>query len=296
MTSDASKPPIGYQRGTLPLLGVLIECLDEHSEPIPEAVASGFIRREFGRLFLYTCWHVVTDFDPYDLAISPKKVPSRRRYLRLAFQGARRPIAGLEIIGGLQTLKIGLYKNSERPFQAAWLQDDAHIPNADLNSLGLHVPFWHDLVKIELPAEIEVSDLQIVDEKRIFPGNTSLIAPGDKCLIVGFPYGFSAFGRDQPTPIALTRFVASDRIAGRRRQLLLDSIAAPGMSGGPVFVERDNELLLFGIYTGLIYPDFYRQKRDGVTALGSVADITFALYGHLPLVTCPSQAVDVPRP
>jgi hypothetical protein len=48
--------------------------------------------------------------------------------------------------------------------------------------------------------------------------------------------------------------------------VLIDGIGAPGMSGGPVFIERNQKLILYGIYTGLIYPDYdINQLRSVVT-------------------------------
>ena len=257
--------------------------MDEQKNPIPGAFASGFIRRESERLYLYTCWHVVTGFDPNEIEVG-NRLPARQ-YIKLALQCADQSQPGIEVIGGLQTVVLPLYDSPKQPARPLWLQDDCHIPHPDLNAIGLHVPFWHDVVKLELPPDVRVSEIQVIDEKRL---NTSLVGPCDKCLIVGYPYGFSAFGPDQPTAIVLTRFVASTRIAGRQEQLLLESIGAPGMSGSPVFIERADDLLLFGIYTGLIYPD-HAQKREKATALGTVSNISFMLDGLLPLVANPSQ-------
>jgi len=74
---------------------------------------------------------------------------------------------------------------------------------------------------------------------------------------------------EQPTPIVLTRFLAADRIKDRQSEIPLDGPGAPGMSGGPAFVGRDNSLHLFGIYTGLIYPDYMLEKNEKSTALGT---------------------------
>lgn len=284
------KPPLSTQRSLLPLVGVLLQCLDENQQPLAGAFASGFIRREEGRLFLYTCWHVVTGFDPNDVRVG-SELP-RRHYLEVALQAAEQRQPGMEVVGGLQKVVLSLYANQAPPFQPRWCQDNRHIPHPYLNAVGLYVPFWHDVVKLELPERLNVSDMQVIDETRLFLGNMSLIAPGDKCMVVGYPYGFSVFGLEQPTPVALTRFIAADRIAGRRQQLLLESIGAPGMSGGPVFVERGDDLLLFGLYTGLIYPDHSRRERETVTALGTVANLSLALWGHLPLVQTPSESHD----
>jgi hypothetical protein len=67
------------------------------------------------------------------------------------------------------------------------------------------------------------------------------------------------------------------------------------MSGGPVFVEREDDLLLFGIYTGLIYPDYTAGANEKVTALGVVGNLMLAFWGHLPLVEFPCEAHDPVR-
>ena len=69
-----SERPLFDQRFELPFKAVLIRCLDEHKRPLNHA--SGFIRRESGRLFLYTCWHVVTGYDRNDLKVS-NRLPDR---------------------------------------------------------------------------------------------------------------------------------------------------------------------------------------------------------------------------
>ena len=281
--------PLHNQRFDLAFVGVLLRCLDSEQNPLPGAFASGFVRREAGRYFLYTCWHVVTGFDPYDVRLG-LELPNRR-YLEASLQASDKSNVGIERIGGLQTIVIPLYDTDKTSLSPRWCQDDRHIPHPDLNGVGLYVPFWHDVVKLPLPDNIEVSDIQLIDEERIFQGNMPLIAPGDKCVVVGYPYGYSAFGPGQPTPVALTRFVASDRVAGRRQQLLLDSIAAPGMSGGPVYIERNDNLLMLGIYTGSIYPHMDRSQKDRVTDLGTVSNLSMLLWNHLKLVQIPSSTL-----
>jgi len=260
--------------------------LDEQKNPVPGAFASGFIRREFEHLYLYTCWHVVTGFDPNDVKVG-HALPNRR-YLRVALQAAVPRQPGIEAIGGYQEVVVPLYEGPAPPFCPLWHQDDIHVAHPDLNAVGLRVPFWHDVVKLQLPSDLHVSQLQIVNEERVL--RDTLVDPGEKCLVVGYPYGFSALGPGQPTPIVLTRFVASDRMLGRRQQQLLESIGAPGMSGGPTFIERADDLLLFGMYTGAIYPDASRRENEKVTALGTVSNLTGVFSGAFPLVRVPSRA------
>jgi len=208
--------------------------------------------------------------------------------LRVALQAADSRQPGIEVVGGLQSLVLQLYDSPRPPFCPRWQQDDQHVEHPDLNAIGIFVPFWHDAVKIELPSDIQLSSLQVIDETRL---NASPVGPGDKCFVVGYPYGFSAFGPGQPSAIALTRFIAGDQVYGRRQQKLLESIGAPGMSGGPVFVEHGDDLLLFGIYTGSIFPDHIVRSNEKSTALGIVSDLTLLLTGGLALVSTPSQPV-----
>lgn len=225
------KPPLYYQRSRLPLVGVRLQVLDADRRPISGRVASGFIRRLQGRLFLYTCWHVVTGFDPNAVRLG-FSLPNRR-HLLVALQAAEQRSPGMEVVGGLQEMNVPLYDEAVKPPMPLWEQDDKHIPHIELNATNIYLPFWHDVVRIELPPQLALSEEQLVDEECLFRANSPSVAPGDKCLIVGYPYGFSAFGPEQPTPVALTRFVASDRIGGRRQQFLLEGIGAPGMSRGP---------------------------------------------------------------
>ncbi len=279
--------PLHNQRFDLSLVGVLLQCLDSEQKPLPGVFASGFVRKESEGHFLYTCWHVVTGFDPNDVRVG-FELP-KRQYLQVSLQASDQSHPGVERIGGIQTFVLPLYEVIEDSRRPLWHQDDAHIFHPDLNAIGLYVPFWHDVVKLRLPDDMVVSDDQLIDEERIFRGNTPIITPGDKCIVVGYPYGYSAFGPGQPTPVALTRFIASNRIGGRIQQFLLDGIAAPGMSGGPVYIERDENLLLLGIYTGSIYPDAGRSQRDRATDLGTVSNLSLLLWNRLKLVKTPSK-------
>ena len=302
---DAAEPDSWptTRRALLPLRCVRLQALDENRELMKGHTASGFVRREGSAIFLYTCWHFVTQLDPFELRVT--SLP-RRRYLRVDAQDARGSRPGSISIGGLQTIDVPLYDTSTNPHRPMWLQDDQHVPNADLNAIGIYVPFWHDVIKIELPTSFRASDIQVIDESELH-GRTNMVVPGDKCLVVGYPYGYSSHGLDQPTPIVLTRFIASLNMKGRVRGVLLDSIGAPGMSGGPIYVENGAELRLFGIYTGSVYPhaellaslagknqgeethDVYSKNR--ATDLGVACDISFVLWGHMKMANVPSQPV-----
>jgi hypothetical protein len=273
------------QRSELSLRCVQLRCLDEGRKPLKHASASGFVRIEDGVPFLYTCWHVVTGYDRNDLRVT-NALP-KRAFLELCIRDHQQPGDSASVVG-LLSFTIPLYDESARPKRPLWYQDRAHLPHPDLNSIGLCVPSWHDAVKIPLPTDVKVSQLQPVSNP-VLASNT-LLKPGDKIYIVGFPYGPGSGGLDLPTPVVLTRFVTATAVGGRPREFLLDSWGAPGMSGGPVFVERDNDIALLGVYTGVIYPDPVIERNAKVAALGSCANLSLCWRGSLPLVRQPTEA------
>lgn len=276
------------QRVKLPFKAVLLHLLDADQRTLK--TASGFIRREGEELYLYTCWHVVTGYDPNKLVVT-NELPNRV-FIDVQLQDAKFINSQVTVIGGQQCFRLSLYDRMQFPRSPSWLQDDRHRPHPDLNAINIFVPSWHDTVKIALPREVKIAETQIVDE-RICPGDASLTV-GDKLYVVGFPYGYSSFGRAQPTAIVLTRFLASTGIDGRKREFLLDSPGAPSMSGGPVFIESDRGLEIFGIYNGSIYPDYMMKQNDKTTALGTCSSLQMHWWGHLPFVLTPSQVEEVP--
>jgi hypothetical protein len=273
------------QRFELPFKAVLIRVLNKDQRPLFHA--SGFIRNEGDDVYLYTCWHVVTGYDKNELKVS-NRLPDRA-FLQIDMKNVVKPQPGVEAIGGLQTLRLPLYDESSSPKKPLWLQDKRHVPHPDLNAIGIFVPFWHDAVKLRLPESISTSDIQVIEESDVFP-QTTLLTCGDKLYIVGFPYGYSATGSDKPTAVVLTRYVAATSIGGRHQELLLESIGAPGMSGGPVFVERESGIHLLGLYTGLLYPDHVIAENEKHTALGVCSNLSLGLLGHLPFVSDPSES------
>jgi hypothetical protein len=273
-----SQSPLVYQRGTLQFKAVRIQPLDSNGKPIPHPdggvrIASGFILREPGGLFLYTCWHVVTG----GIDRNTRKLPRnwiRPTTLRVESQLVTPLAEGTEGIGGRQEILIALYNPDGSP---RWAQDRQHIPDADLNGVGLRFPFWHDAVKL-LVNEHRVSGLQVVDAAPALTNH--LLVPGDKVLIVGYPYGYSALGPNQPTPMVMTRFVAAMRTNKRRHELVLDGAAAPGMSGSPVFLEHDLQLYLVGLYTGALFPE---PSERFAAALGTFANMLLCWSHQSPL-------------
>lgn len=277
------------QRSELSFRSVQLRCLDEGRKPLKHASASGFVRVEDGVPFLYTCWHVVTGYDRNDLRVT-NELP-RRAFLEMFVQDGQQQTDGTSVVDGPLSFTIPLYDESARPKKPLWYQDRAHLPHPDLNAIGLCVPSWHDAVKIPLSTDVKMSELQLVSNPVLT--SSAMLAPGDKIYVVGFPYGFSTGGPRLPAPVVLTRFVTATAVSGRPQEFVLDSGGAPGMSGGPVFVERDNEIVLLGVYTGIIYCDPVIERNEKVAALGSCANLSSCWRGSLPLVREPTEAVSI---
>ena len=277
------------QRSELLFRSVQLRCLDEARKPLKHASASGFVRIEDGVPFLYTCWHVVTGYDRNDLRLT-NSLP-KRAHLEVFVQGDQQRPDSTSVAGELLSFTIPLYDESARPKKPLWYQDRAHLPHPDLNAIGLCVPSWHDAVKIPLSTDIRVSESQLVSNPVL--ASNAALAPGDKIYVVGAPYGFSAGGPGLPAPVVLTRFVTATVVSGRPGEFLLDAGGAPGMSGGPVFVERDNEIALLGVYTGIVYTDPVIERKEKVTALGSCANLSSCWRGSLPLVRVPTEVSSI---
>jgi hypothetical protein len=269
---------------SLSLRSVRLQCLDENKRPFePDAVASGFlVSNEAGRTHLYTCWHVVTGFDPRELNWLPLAPPPKRCHLRIDMQDAQRQNASVTTIGGRQSLDVPLYTSDGHPL---WEQDEHDVPSADLNAIGLKVPFWMDAVRIQLPDDVRTTGLQrLQDPDDIALG--VMLLPGDPVYIAGFPYGYSVKGLESPTPVVLVRHVAAINLPERPLDFLLDGAGAQGMSGGPVFVQHEERLKLAGIYCGAIYPKRVAgpsREKDTVSALGICSGFHIGIHDKFKL-------------
>lgn len=262
-----AKKPLFFERSLLPHKAVIIECLNNQKEPIEKAYASGFILKESDGLYLYTAWHVITGYDLHNLPLNyqqPNRMEIRLSKIKSEQQNTNSPLQAY-VLNGLETVDIPLYENQDisRPL---WYQD----PIQEFNGASIQVPDKHDAVKIKLPDTFEASDIQIVNSNEL---NNQLIFPGDRIYIVGYPYKFSTRGEDNPSPVVLTKFVASTSIKNRLHEFLIDGLGAPGMSGGPVFIERNEQIFLLGIYTGAIYTDIDNKDKQ-VGALSTCVDMT----------------------
>ncbi len=256
---------------------VLLKLLDEHGDPILDSkkrprCATGFLTKEEGAAYLYTAWHVVTGAgDPYNIK---KPNPPRVDKILIYSQDVVSETSAITRIGKKAENILELYLNNGEQKKPLWKQDEQNTPDDYWNEIGIQIPIWHDLIKIkvDLP-EVMINTLAFNQDGFV---SNFMLNIGEKVLISGFPYGYSSMGLTQPTPIILTRYIAAIHVEGRRKSFLIDGACFPVMSGSPVFVIRDNKLLLCGVYTGIKYPDYNENENlenDRNAGLGICDDI-----------------------
>lgn len=263
---------LAAQRFELTYKAVHLQCLDKDGVPIAGTDASGFIRREDNALYLYTCWHVVTGQGLHDSM--PASVPSSRAALVVTLHDAQQP-HGADIGGSPRHLLLPLLDASGKPL---WCQDRKDDPQAEIHASSFRVPFYHDAVKLRLPDDAGISSIQVSEEACFLKDHTAM--PGDKVLLAGYPLGYTGFRPGPAAPVILTRFIAATRIPGDKRELLLDGAGAPGMAGGPVFIEHGTSIYLLGLYTGPL--DQAGGKGEASAALSSCCDLTLC-WKRMPL-------------
>jgi hypothetical protein len=266
---------------------VQLRCLDEHRRPLKHVSASGFVRVEDGVPFLYTCWHVVTGYDRNNLRVS-NALP-KRAFVEMFVRSRKHQTKSTSAPEEMPSFILPLYDEPTWPKRPLWYQDRAHLPHPDLNAIGLRVPSWHDVVKIPLPSEVKLPEAQLVSNP--VPASNMMLAPGDRIHVVGFPYGFTTGDVGLPTPVVLTRLVSAPAVGTKRQEFLLDAGGAPGMSGGPVFIERDDDIALLGVYTGVVYPAPAIERCSDGTVLGSCVNLSWCWKGSLPLVREPVETL-----
>lgn len=237
---------------------VKLELLDDSDRPVSNG--TGIIITEDDGPYLYTCWHVVTGYDFLALNV---KAPPRAKKISLRTKQVTRPAPGLTAVGNEKIVNYPLYDDAGRP---RWQQQEAERPHADLNSIGIKVPEHIDWVR--LPVEIDELSRQ---HQSFVPNDIwhDHMGIGTPTMIGGFPYGYSAF--HFPEPLFLTRAIAT---MGSKIPFitLLDGAGAKGMSGSPVYVKIAGKWALYGVYTGLIFPDYEagskKPENDRHAALG----------------------------
>jgi hypothetical protein len=111
----------------------------------------------------------------------------------------------------------------------------------------------------------DVAIMRISPSKCMHSIHRSFISPvqhdslkihvGDVGFLVGYPRGINTRSNEGPLPIWKSVTIASEpSLASSTQPLLIDSWGEPGLSGGPVFIEKvvqhQTHRRLLGIYTG----------------------------------------------
>lgn len=265
-----------------------IICLDENENEI--SFATGFIIQEEKDLYLYTCWHVVSGFDYPNPAIPPNSLsvwPPKRRKIKIICGGTKANNYGFHTSGS-KSIICDLYEqDSTGKLKPVWIQGNSCFQNSDLEKVGLFVPLRGDFIKIPIGHHFDADQKELFIKKLNISGGGK-ITLADEVLIAGYPYGFSVTG-NFPEPVFIKRNIASsapyigDGVHNFR--LLLDGAGYGGMSGSPVFTLKDNKVALFGIYNGVVFPDYnliekcsgVNAKNDRHSALGIVTPLASIL-------------------
>lgn len=234
--------------------------------------ASGFIIEAEGKLFLYTCWHVVAGVD--FLNPFPVKPPVRRVTVALHLKSVETRTPAVTTIGGQRELIFDLYDQNGVP---KWTQEPHHQDCPDLEAIGLHVPKFIDVVK--LPVELDQLTADVVAFSTSDVEANVLPSAGTDVLVFGYPHGYSAMASLSVEPVFLKRSIASN-MNSNSGTLLLDGSGAKGMSGAPVIVRKDGRWWLYGIYNGAIFPDGqhspFPPEPDRHAALGWITHFYLA--------------------
>jgi hypothetical protein len=121
-------------------------------------------------------------------------------------------------------------------------------------------------IRFKIDVNTLASDYQAFNRNDIWFDKVDV---GTQVMVAGYPYGYSAF--TFPEPIFLTRAVASNWTKIPFIEFI-DGGAAPGMSGSPLYAKIGERWALYGIYTGVLYPDHELppegHNNDRHTALG----------------------------
>jgi hypothetical protein len=187
---------------------------------MPRSRATGFFVRAANALLLVTNWHVVTGLNPANPASAKEPPPN---YLKLAVSNK---------LGGLSEITLPLYSSSMHPL---W---DEH-PDGGIVDIAIY----------PLPLGLE-KHFNFVDIQSAEDDASIREAVAKDVFILGYPFSrdevTEVFGEDAPYyfPVWKRGSIASEpALRLKRRVLLIDSLSRPGMSGAPVVIAQDAQLL-----------------------------------------------------
>lgn len=194
--------------------------MDLNGNQTLRSFATGFFVRAGNSILLITNWHVVTGLDPVDTSKASCPPPVLMKATVISKKKT------------VTELTIPLYDNQMKPL---WFE----------HQLGFEV----DLAIFELPASLEnhfdFIDIQSAEdlcqiEERV----------ANDVFIVGYPFNRNefkdTFGEDAPYYMPVWKrgsiaFEPSLRLNGRI--LLIDALSRAGMSGSPVLIAQDTDVM-----------------------------------------------------
>jgi hypothetical protein len=167
-------------------------------------------------------------------------------------------------LGGEYSVEVPLFDDEGK---ALWEQECRyHRPNSILNSAGVVVPHFLDVVR--MPLDVPPAYVSLWGIKRTIHASRQHLGLFSDVIVSGYPYGYSPL-EDNLVPIFLKRTVAS--LSNSQCDIYLDHGCSPAMSGGPVWSA---DFKLAGMYRGLIFPDFdplSKKRNDLSAALGIIS-------------------------
>jgi hypothetical protein len=195
-----------------------------NGEHVPRSRATGFFVRAKDALLLVTNWHVVTGLNPVDPSLLANGAYPPPHYIKATVTNKK---------GGVSELTLYLYNKLMEP---RW---DEHAEGCKVDVALYMLPLYleeHFYFVDILSAE----DDEPIDE-----------AVAKDVFILGYPFSRDemkeAFGDDAPyyLPVWKRGTIASEpALRLNKRLLLIDSLSRPGMSGAPIVIAQDAQVMI----------------------------------------------------
>lgn len=195
-------------------------CVRLDGEHVLRSHATGFFIRVKGAILLVTNWHVVSGLNPVDPNKAAAPPP---QYLKVTVISRR---------NSLTELSVPLYDDQMQP---RWHEH----------------PMRHavDLALIDLPEGLE-EHFHFVDIHSVEDATEIAVAVAKDVFILGYPFSKAdlerEFGPNAPyyLPIWKRGSIATEpAVPLDGRVLLIDSLSRAGMSGAPVLVSEDHQMM-----------------------------------------------------
>jgi hypothetical protein len=190
-------------------------------ELVPRSRATGFFIRVENAVLLVTNWHVVTGLNPADPSLARDPAPHLLKAMVASKDGM------------LTELSLPLYNPELVPL---W-EEHPDGPKVDVAIYPLRLGLEKHFHFVDIASAEDDVDIKEMIAKDVF--------------ILGYPFSRDemkeGFGEDAPfyLPVWKRGTIASEpTVQLGKRRLLIDSLSRPGMSGSPVMIAEDANLLV----------------------------------------------------